>query len=312
MYDDEEDQDPELTARERALEVIACGDAWLAALETHPTGVDEGADEAVDYARRRYEACACLYGEDVARDFLRAFDDLDVAHAELADFDVAFALRFDADASAAERWRAAHPERPFAFPDHADLVTHLLGEIARLDVDLRLARGRVEQPPATAKLPKFAVGDVVESHGEEGRVVDVRYDAFSEQYRVRIRRADGNGFIGSLDSSSALRLISRKVYPGCVTFTCPECAGVWPVVPGDELHEAVVANVRAERDVALARKKELEFQLAGHAVAFAEFVNECNDVSAQARADERERIAAQLDARGFEPLAARIRAGESP
>lgn len=47
---------------------------------------------------------------------------------ELADYDVSFELRWNADMRAIKRWRAAHPGRELTWPDHADLCVWLLDQ----------------------------------------------------------------------------------------------------------------------------------------------------------------------------------------
>lgn len=81
-------------------------------------------------------------------------------------------------------------------------------------------------------LPKFQVGDIVrDSHGDQGRVISVepyREDAFLVRF---VRNEGNNGVVGTVDW--ALKLVERKVFPGCVTITCPECAAVWPIKRAD-------------------------------------------------------------------------------
>lgn len=98
-----------------------------------------------------------------------------------------------------------------------------------------------------AKLPKFAVGDIVrDNHGEGGRVVDVRpypIYGFLVFFRREVGPNAGNGTI--VTSQDLLALVERKMFPDCVTVTCPECAAVWPIPrqPETPLEQAAAAYV---------------------------------------------------------------------
>ncbi len=54
---------------------------------------------------------------------------------EAAEHRASFDLRWKADMRAIKRWQAAHSDRPnveLTWPDHADMVVWLLGEVERL------------------------------------------------------------------------------------------------------------------------------------------------------------------------------------
>ena len=52
-----------------------------------------------------------------------------------------FDLRWKADMRAIKRWQAAHPGNELTWPDHADMVVWLLGEVERL----QQAKGIIER-----------------------------------------------------------------------------------------------------------------------------------------------------------------------
>lgn len=60
---------------------------------------------------------------------------LDLAEAaeDLQQHDFSFDLRWRADMRAIKRWQAANPGNDLTWPDHADLVVWLLGELDRLE-----------------------------------------------------------------------------------------------------------------------------------------------------------------------------------
>jgi len=69
------------------------------------------------------------------------------------DLRASFDLRWKADMRAIKRWQAAHPERPnveLTWPDHADLVVWLLGEVERLEQGLKIMQ---ENFPKTIPAP---------------------------------------------------------------------------------------------------------------------------------------------------------------
>jgi hypothetical protein len=48
---------------------------------------------------------------------------------ELAELRATFDIRWEADMRAIKRWQAAHPDSELVWPDHADLVVWLMGEL---------------------------------------------------------------------------------------------------------------------------------------------------------------------------------------
>ena len=52
--------------------------------------------------------------------------------AELEEMQATFDLRWKADQRAIKRWQEAHPGNDLTWPDHADMVVWLLGEVERL------------------------------------------------------------------------------------------------------------------------------------------------------------------------------------
>jgi hypothetical protein len=60
--------------------------------------------------------------------------------AEIVDLRASFDLRWKADMRAIKRWQAVHPGKELVWPDHADMVVWLLGEVDRLRAALIEAR----------------------------------------------------------------------------------------------------------------------------------------------------------------------------
>ena len=54
------------------------------------------------------------------------------ARVHAAELTALFNLQWEADQRAIKRWQEAHPERPDVWPDRADLVVWLMGELDRL------------------------------------------------------------------------------------------------------------------------------------------------------------------------------------
>lgn len=55
------------------------------------------------------------------------------AWVELAELRASFRLRWKADMRAIKRWQKAHPGKENIWPDHADLVVWLLGQLEARD-----------------------------------------------------------------------------------------------------------------------------------------------------------------------------------
>ena len=64
-----------------------------------------------------------------------------VVTTRLSDLRATFDLRWKADMRAIKRWQAAHPGNDLVWPDHADMVVWLLGEVERL----QQAKGIIER-----------------------------------------------------------------------------------------------------------------------------------------------------------------------
>lgn len=60
--------------------------------------------------------------------------DLTEAACDIEGYESSFSLRWDADMRAIKRWQAANPGNDLTWPDHADLVVWLLGELEKADV----------------------------------------------------------------------------------------------------------------------------------------------------------------------------------
>lgn len=70
--------------------------------------------------------------------------ELDRVESELADLKITFDLRWDADQRAIKAWQAAHPGNELVWPDHADMVVWLMGELTATREHLEAARGQVD------------------------------------------------------------------------------------------------------------------------------------------------------------------------
>jgi hypothetical protein len=66
------------------------------------------------------------------------------------DLQATFDLRWKADMRAIKRWQAAHPGKENIWPDHADMVVWLLGEVERLEQGLKIMQ---ENFPKTIPAP---------------------------------------------------------------------------------------------------------------------------------------------------------------
>ena len=60
-----------------------------------------------------------------------------------------FDLRWKADMRAIKRWQAAHPGNDLVWPDHADMVVWLLGEVDRLLKEKEIIERVLGQGPLT-------------------------------------------------------------------------------------------------------------------------------------------------------------------
>lgn len=142
--DNEQNDPPLVAARSRLRDAIA------GELRTRPAPATE-----LDDARARLAAWAALIerpaadgdnrlqvSADTAGEHAR---DLRLLMAEVEEHRHSFALRWQADMRAIKRWQAAGPGRELTWPDHADLVVWLLGEIDQRDGVLRAAADFVEE-----------------------------------------------------------------------------------------------------------------------------------------------------------------------
>lgn len=73
--------------------------------------------------RLRVHAVDCH--DELKADLLSAAEDLE-------EYEISFNMRWNADMRAIKRWQAANPGNDLVWPDHADLVVWLLGELERI------------------------------------------------------------------------------------------------------------------------------------------------------------------------------------
>ena len=65
------------------------------------------------------------------------------------EYRASFDLRWKADMRAIKRWQAAHPGNDLVWPDHADMVVWLLGEVDRLLKEKEIIERVLGQGPLT-------------------------------------------------------------------------------------------------------------------------------------------------------------------